>query len=192
VAATARARSILEVERRATIGVGRISARLGRLAEARQALGRILAIARDQNRPAHRESLFVAASIALATDDTGRAIRDFDGVLREDGWHDGRRSLHSRAPLVDLAWIVLPADPARALAYARGLREVALVDSLAEVRSMDVGEADLLAAHAHAALGFPDSALRYAGAAVTALAVGAGPAHRLTLKAGAFRDSLQR
>ena len=69
---------------------------------------------------------------------------------------------------------------------------MAIVDSLAEFQSADVGEANLLAAWAHAALGAADSASRYANAAVKALSVGAGPGDPLTLQARSTADSLGR
>ena len=68
---------------------------------------------------------------------------------------------------------------------------MALVDSLAGFQSAIVGEADLLAAWAHAALA-ADSASHYATAAVRALPVGAGPGDHLTLQAKATVDSLAR
>jgi hypothetical protein len=170
--------------------VARTSARLRRLPEARNAFARLLAIARRQQKPVVRESLFVAGTIELAEGDTARAMRTLESVLRQDGFFDGKRTPASRAPLLELTRAALEREPARALEHARVLRTLALTDSLAALRSADVGEADLLAARAHARLGAADSARRHAQSALTALTVGAGAGHRLTLQARALLDSL--
>ena len=183
----------LEVERRALIGIARTKARLGDASGAKTALGRLLEIAHQLNKPTKRDSMFVSASIALAEQDTTRAAQTFEAVIREDGFFDGKRTPTSRSPLRDLTRITLARRaPQLALDYARALRQMALVDSLAEFQSADVGEANLLAALAHAALGAADSASHYATAAVKALSVGAGAADRLTLEAQATVDSLAR
>ena len=49
-------------------------------------------------------SLYIAASIALATRDTTVAARRFDAVLREDGYYS-KPAIGSRAPLLELAGI---------------------------------------------------------------------------------------
>ena len=190
VAQSASERDLPEVERRATLGVARTSARLGRLPEARTAFARLLAIARRQQKPVVRESLFVSGTIELAGGDTARAIRTLESVLRQDGFFDGKRTPFSRAPLLELTRAALEREPARALEHAHVLRSLALTDSLAALRSADVGEADLLAARAHLKLGAADSARRHAHAALTALMVGAGAGHRTTLQAKALLDSL--
>ena len=183
----------LEVERRALIGVARSKARLGDAAGAKRALARLLEIAHQLKKPTARDSLFISATIALAEGDSTRAAQTFESVIREDGFFDGKRTPTSRAPLRDLTRITLARRaPQQALDYARALRAMALVDSLAEFQSADVGEANLLAAWAHAALGAADSASHYASAAVRALSVGAGPDDRLTLQAKATADSLAR
>ena len=193
VARSARESRNLEVERRALIGVARIQARFGEVAGAKRALTRLLEIAHQLKKPTSRDSLFVAASIALAERDTARAARTFESVIREDGFFDGKRTPASRSALRDLARISLARGASQeALDYARALRTMALLDSLAEFQSADVGEANLLAAWAHAALGTADSASHYATAAVKALSVGAGPDDRLTLQAKSMADSLAR
>jgi hypothetical protein len=137
--------------------------------------------------------MFVTASIALAERDSARAARTFESVIRQDGYFDGKRTPVSRSALRDLARILLSRrEPQPALEYARSLRAMALTDSLAEFQSADVGEADLLAALAHAALGAADSASHYASSAVRALSVGAGADDRLTLQAKSMIDSLSR
>jgi hypothetical protein len=85
---------------------------------------------------------------------------------------------------------LLRGDPAAALVHARAIREVVTVDSIAELRSADLGEADLLEARAYAALAAPDSARQYARAALAALTVGAGESSPLTREAKAVADSL--
>jgi serine/threonine protein kinase len=193
VATSARAKSIAEIERRAMLGVARNSARLGRTADARRAFARMLAIAREQGKPVPRESLFVTASIALAEGDSARAASTFEQVLRQDGYFTGKRRRTSRAPLINLTHIALGRGrPGEALTFARALREMGMLDSLAAFRSADVGEADLLAAYAHAAEGRADSAKAYAQSALAALSVGAGPAHALTQETAALLDSLAR
>jgi serine/threonine-protein kinase len=193
VARSSRASHNLEVERRAMIGVARTKARLGDSAGAKRAFARVLEIAHQLKRPTTRDSLFIAASIALAERDTTRAARTFESVMREDGYFDGKRTPVSRSPLRELTWISLARRaPEQALDYARALRAMSLLDSLAEFQSADVGEANLLAAWAHAALGAADSASHYATAAVRALSVGAGPSDRLTLEAKGMVDSLSR
>ncbi len=192
-AASARARSLPEVERRAMLGVARTNARLGRVPEARRAFDRMLALAREQHVPVPRESLFVAATIAHGEGDLARATEGFEAVLRRDGWFDGKRSPASRPVLGALARIALrQGKAASALAYASGLREIVTVDSIAELRSADVGESELLEARAYVALAAPDSARRYARAALDALTVGAGPESPLTGEARALADSLER
>jgi serine/threonine-protein kinase len=191
VAASASARDLAEVERRATMGVARISARLRRVPEAKSALARLLGIARAQGRPAARESLFVAATIELAQGDTARGTRTLESVLRHDGFFDGKQTPVSRAPLLELTRAALARAPDRALEHARVLRRLALTDSLAAIRSADVGEADLLAARAHARLGAADSARHYAKSAITALTVGAGVEHPMTTQARALLDSVE-
>jgi tetratricopeptide (TPR) repeat protein len=192
-AASARARSLPEVERRSMLGVARTNARLGRVAEARRAFDRMLALAREQHVPVPRESLFVAATIAQGQGDLARATAGFESVLRRDGWFDGKRTPASRPVLGALARIALSQGNATgALAYARGLREVLTVDSIAERRSAEVGESDLLEAQAYAALAASDSAQRYASAALGALTAGAGSESPLTEEARALADSLDR
>jgi eukaryotic-like serine/threonine-protein kinase len=192
-AASARARSLPEVERRAMLGVARTNARLGRLPEARRAFARMLALAREQHVPVPRESLFVAATIAHGEGELARATEGFEAVLRGDGWFDGKRSPASRPVLGALARIALrQGKAASALAYARGLREIVTVDSIAELRSADVGESELLEARAYVALAAPDSARHYARGALGALTVGAGPESPLTGEAKALADSLDR
>jgi serine/threonine-protein kinase len=191
VAATAAARSLQQVERRAMVGLARTNARLGRPAEARAAFARVLALARAQGKSFPRESLFVSASIALAEADTARAIADFEAVLREDGFPEGKRFFGSRAPLIELATIHLARHrPARALEYAEGMRAVVTVDSLAEFRSADVGQAYLLSARALVQMGQGDSARTRARSALRALTVGLGDDHPWTGQARALVDSL--
>ena len=193
VARTAQAGKNLETERRALIGVARASSKVGDIPRARATFQRVLAIARRQNRPASRDSLYLAASIALATGDTASASRLFEAVLREDGYYSGPPTVRSRAPLLELARIRLAQSaPAEALGYARALRTLGLTDSIAQFQSADVGEADLLAARAFSALSMGDSAAVYARAAATALPVGAGTTNPLTLQARALADSLAR
>jgi tetratricopeptide (TPR) repeat protein len=183
----------LEVERRSLMGVARAKARSGDVAGARRALARVLEISHQTGKPTARDSMFVTASIALAERDSARAARTFESVIRQDGYFDGKRTPVSRSALRDLARILLARrEPQPALEYARSLRAMALTDSLAEFQSADVGEADLLAALAHAALGAADSASHYASLAVRALSVGAGADDRLTLQAKATIDSLSR
>jgi serine/threonine-protein kinase len=183
----------LEVERRSLMGVARARARSGDVAGAKRALGRVLEISHQTGKPTARDSMFVTASIALAERDSARAARTFESVIRQDGYFDGKRTPVSRSALRDLARILLSRrEPQPALEYARSLRAMALTDSLAEFQSADVGEADLLAALAHAALGAADSASHYASSAVRALSVGAGADDRLTLQAKATIDSLSR
>ena len=183
----------LEVERRALIGMARTKARLGDVPGAKRAFMRALEITHQLKKPTARDSMFMAASIALAERDSARAARTFESVIREDGYFDGKRTPVSRSPLRDLTRIVLARRDARqALDYARALRTMSLTDSLAEFQSADVGEADLLVAWAHTALGAADSASHYANAAVRALSVGAGANDRLTLQAKAMADSLAR
>ena len=182
----------LETERRALIGVARASSKIGDLVRARAAFARVLDIARRQKRPAARDSLYIAASIALATRDTAEAVRLFDAVLREDGYYK-QPTLRSRAPLLELARIRLGRrEPAQALELARVLHTLGMTDSIAQFQSADVGEADFLAARAFTALGSADSAAWYARAAVTALTVGAGNTNPLTVQARALADSLAR
>jgi hypothetical protein len=81
---------------------------------------------------------------------------------------------------------------AAALAHARAIREVVTVDSIAELRSADLGEGHLLEARAFAILGAPDSARRHAAAALAALMVGAGELSSVTREAQALVDSMAR
>jgi hypothetical protein len=105
----------------------------------------------------------------------------------------GTRTRRSRAPLVDLTCIVLgQGRPAEALALARSLRDIDLVDSLAATRTADVGLADLFLARAYVGLGRQDSALTYAPAALAALTAGAGPASPATRDASLLLASLAR
>ena len=192
VKASQAARNV-EVERRSLLGVARTKARLGDAAGARHALGSALEISHKTGRPTKRDSLFVTATIAVTEGDTARAANAFESVIREDGFFNGKRTLASRAPLLELIRITLARRaPQQALEYARALRALVLTDSLAAFQSADVGEADLLAARAHSALGASDSASQYARAAVRALSAGAGPDHRLTLEAKAAADSMSR
>jgi tetratricopeptide (TPR) repeat protein len=193
VAASARAKSIVEVERRALMGVARSNARLGRVGDAQRAFRRELELGRQQGRAVARESLFVTASIVLAAGDSSQAASDFQAVLRRDGYFDGRRTRQSRAPLLDLTRITLGRGRwLEALGLARSLRDIDTIDSLAAVRSADVGLANLLIAQAFSGLGREDSALAYARAALTALSAGAGPASPASREASALLASLDR
>ena len=189
VAASARDKSLVEIERRAMMGVARMSARLGDVAAAKRAFRRMLELGHRQGRAVERESLFVAGSVAVAEADTAAAAVAFREVLRRDGFFDGRRTRASRAPLLDLARITLGQGRAReALGLALALRQLDLVDSLAALRSADVGQADLLAARAYLALGRRDSALTYARQGSTALNAGLGASSPL---AGEAADLLR-
>ena len=193
VARSSQESKTLEVERRSLIGVARVKARMGDAAGAKRALARVLAIGHQLKKSMSRDSMFITASIALAERDTARAAQTFEAVIREDGYFNGNRTPTSRSPLRDLARLSLARRaPQEALDYARALRAMAIVDSLAEFQSADVGEANLLAAWAHAALGAADSASSYANAAVKALSVGAGLGDPLTLQAKSTADSLAR
>ena len=193
VAASARGKSLVEIERRAMMGLARINARLGHVEAARRAFRLTLELARRQGRAVQRESLFVAASIAAAEGDTARAASTFREVLNLDGFFDGRRTRASRAPLLDLTRITLDQGQARmALGLALALRRLDLVDSLAAVRSADVGQADVLAARAYLALGLRDSALHYARRGTTALSFGLGASSRPALEAAELLASLTR
>jgi hypothetical protein len=193
VAASARDKSLVEIERRAMMGLARMNARLGDVEAARRAFRRMLQLAHQQGRAVERESLFVAASIAAAEGDTARAAVTFREVLQRDGFFDGKRTRSSRAPLLDLARITLGQNRAlEALGLALALRQLDLVDSLAAIRSADVGQADLLAARAYLALGLRDSALVYAREGATALAAGLGASSPLAREAADFLTSLTR
>jgi hypothetical protein len=193
VAGSAQEKSLVEVERRALIGVARTSARLGDLERARSAFRRVLLLAGQQGRPVERESLFVAASIALAEDDTLRAASGFERVLRLDGFFEGHPTRRSRSPLLDLARITLERGHyAEARDFALALRRLGLVDSLAAVRSADVGQADLLAARAYRGLGRTDSAVASARAAVAALTAGLGAQSPAAREATGVLDSVLR
>ncbi len=184
-------RGVPDVERRAVMGIARTNARLGRVRPAREAFARMLAIARRQQKPMPRESTFVAATIARAEGDLPRAADGLTAVLRQYGWFDGKRTPAMRPSLIELARIDLQrGDAAAALTHARAVREVVTVDSIAELRSADLGEADLLEARAYAAMAKPDSARRYARAALGALMVGAGEQSPVTREAKALADSL--
>jgi serine/threonine-protein kinase len=191
VAASARNKGVADVERRALMGIARTNARLGRPRPARDAFARMLALAREQQKPMPRESTFVAATIARAEGDLPRAANGLTAMLRQYGWFDGNRSPAMRPTLIELSRIDLQrGDAAAALAHARAVREVVTADSIAELRSADVGEADLLEARAFAALALPDSARRYARAALMALMVGAGQQSPITGEAKTLADSL--
>ncbi len=140
-----------------------------------------------------RESLFVAASIAVADHDSAQAATAFRKVLQLDGFFEGIRRRNSRAPLLDLTRITLGRGGAReALELALALRRLDLVDSLAAVRRADVGQADLLVAQAYLALGRRDSALAYARGAATALATGLGASSTLAREAADLLASLEQ
>jgi hypothetical protein len=171
--------------------VARTSARLGDADAAHRAFDGMLLLAHRQGRAVERESLFVAASIALAEHDTLRAASAFEDVLRLDGFFDGKRTRTSRAPLLELTRITLSRGrPSEALGLARALRELDMVDSLAAARSADVGLADVLAARAYLALGRRDSALVCARRGVAALSFGLGPSSSLTREAVDLLTSL--
>jgi hypothetical protein len=191
VAASARDKHLSEVERRALMGIARTSARLGRVRPARAAFARMLTVAREEQKPVPRESTFVAATIARAQGNLPQAEDGLIALLRQYGWFDGKRTPAMRAPLVELAQLELQrGNDTAALAHARAIREVVTVDSIAELRSADLGEADLLEARAYAALATPDSARRYAKAALAALRIGAGEESPTTREAKALADSL--
>lgn len=193
VAASARAKSLAQIERRAIMGAARMSARLGDVAAARRAFRRMLELARRQGRTMERESLFVTATIALAEGDTGRAAEGFRAVLRRDGFFDATRTRTSRAPLLELVRITLGQGRAReALELALALREIDLVDSLAASRSADVGQANLHVARAYLALGLRDSALAYARDGAAAIDAGAGRSSPLAAEAAELLASLTR
>jgi tetratricopeptide (TPR) repeat protein len=190
-ASVAQAGQNLETARRAQIGVARASSKLGDLTRARAAFEQVLSIARRQKKSAVRDSLYIAASIALAARDTGEATRLFDAVLKEDGYYE-KPVVRSRAPLLELARLHLAGGaPAVGLEIARVLHDLGMTDSVAQYQSADVGEADLLAARAFTALGSADSAAWYARAAAASLAVGAGATNVLTVQARALADSLR-
>ena len=175
------------------MGVARATARLGQVQDARRAFAHMLELSRQLGRPIQRDSLFVTASIEVASGDSARAVADFERVLQLDGYYEGKRTRKSRAPLLDLARITLGQGRwAEALQKARVLRQIDLVDSLAATRSADVGQADLLIARAYAGLGRVDSAAVYGRAALAALTAGAGAAHPGTHDAATLLASLAR
>lgn len=193
VAASAREKGLVEIERRALMGIARNGARLGDAAKARRAFGRMVMLAHQQGRAVERESLFVAASIAVAEHDTLRAAAGFQQVLRDDGFFDGDRTRRSRAPLLELARLTLGRGRyAEALDLALALRELDMVDSLAATRSADVGQANMLAARAYQGLGRRDSAIAYARAGVTAVTAGLGAGSPAAREAVALLRALTR
>jgi serine/threonine-protein kinase len=189
--AAARALHVADVERRALLGVARTNARLGNLVPAKRAFAQMLVLARAQHKQLPAESLLAAASISHAEGHADQAALEFKGVLREHGWYDGKRTPAPRAALVELARIALEeGEDSTALAWARAIREVVPADSIAELRSADLGESNLLQARALRSLDQPDTARAYARAALAAITVGAGSTSPLTAEARALVDSL--
>jgi serine/threonine-protein kinase len=193
VATAARARGVGDVERRAVMGVARVNARLGRTPAARQAFARMLSLARSQQAPMPRESVFVAATIARSEGDLRRAQAGLETMLQMYGWFEGKRTPAVRPALVELGRIAVErGQDSLALTRARALREVVVIDSMAEGRSSDIGELNLLKARAYLGLAARDSARKYARAALAALTIGAGDDSPLTAEARAVVDSLER
>ena len=193
VAAGAARRNSPVVEFRATFGVIRSLAKLGRGAEAAPMLTRYLAMLRVLERPTDRDSLILTAFIAAATQDTARAVVLLERVMTMD-------SVLVRPPTNRKSWTALRTltplllsqrAPERAVTYARLMRVIANTDSLTGTRSADVGLADLYLAHAFAAQGMRDSARVWALAAQTALRVGAGAQHAQTRDAEALLGTLR-
>ncbi len=83
-------------------------------------------------------------------------------------------------------------DPARALKLAGDARQLATVDSLADVRSAFVGEARLLEARALLASNDTMAARASIDRALPALRAGAGAAHHRTREAEALAAALGR
>ncbi len=193
VAATARQRQNAEIEFRATFGVVRSLARLGRGAEAAPVLTRYLAMLRARESPTDRDSLILTAFIAAAKRDTARAVTLLERVMTMDSVlvipPNNRKSWTAMRTLTP--FLLSQRSAERAANYARLMRRIADTDSLTATRSADVGLADLYLARAFAAQGMRDSARVWATAAATALRVGAGSTHAQTREAEALLGTLR-
>jgi len=161
VAASAVLRQSPVVEYRATFGVIRSLARLGRGAEAAPILTRSITMLRALQRPIDRDRLICTAFIAAATRDTARAVVLRERVMTMDSVSvippTDRKSWTALCTLTPL--LLSQRAPERAGTYARLMHRIADTDSLTGTRSADVGLADLYLARAFAAQGMRDSAL---------------------------------
>jgi eukaryotic-like serine/threonine-protein kinase len=183
---------------RGLFGLARAQARLGQLSAAAATLARFEKVAdgfprltaTDDQIPDART---IRGLIALARGDSATAAVELHAVLQAWGWFQGER-LRRLQPVAALAAEaeVATGDPRSALELAKTAREVAAVDSLAELGSSRVGLARLVEARARLAL--VDSAgARSAGeAALRALSAGAGDDHPATRRARELVEALRR
>ncbi|HSB53218.1 MAG TPA: hypothetical protein VLD58_02645, partial [Gemmatimonadales bacterium] len=191
VIAVANANGMRDVSRRAWIGIGRAASRTGDFALARRALDSVVAIARQVKRPAARDSLFLAGSIALGQGQSRAAADAFVAALTVDGFFAGKRNEGMRPPLLEASQaLVALGQPDSALTLATAAEEISAVDSIARKGSAYVGESKLRQGQALMALGRKDEARARVTEALAALRSGAGEGHPRSREAKALLAQL--
>jgi serine/threonine-protein kinase len=182
---------------RASFGLARAQARLGRLEEARRTAATLRRV--SYNFPELREtddqlpdSTALDGWVALAEGDTGVAHEHFMGSLRSNRYFEGERKNQQRAVVLQTAETALWLGRAdSALALSRQVRAIASRDSLTETRSAFVGEARLVEGRTLLAIGDTLQALNAVRMARIALRNGAGDAHHRTREAEALLQALR-
>ncbi len=172
-------------------GMAEVELARGRLDEAARWIAEDRRISASLARPRPENVATLEGALAHARGDPASATTRFREALRATGYFDGERRYKMRRILVRASAAALDAgEPTDALGYARAAHDIAVSDSLSEVRSAWVGEARLLEARALLALGDTTGARDTVERALVALRSGAGEDHPRTVEASRLRDAL--
>jgi tetratricopeptide (TPR) repeat protein len=177
---------------RATFGLARAQARLGRLADARRTTETFRRLSAGFPRLQKTDDQVPDAQtlqgwLALAGGDSAAAHDRFLAALRSNGYFEGKNRKRLRPIAILVAETALALGrPDSALGLAREAHEIAAVDSLAEMRSARVGEARLIEGRALLATGDTVQGRRVLQQALVALRHGAGEGHERTRQASSW------
>ncbi len=176
-------------EVRGLFGLARAQVQLGRPADTRRSITEFKAAkARIPNMNATDDEVPDANTLegwlAFSSGNAAGAHRYFMTALQSNGYFEGKRTKRLRPVAIMAAeTALLMGNLDSALALAKGAHDLAALDSLTEVRSSRVGEANLIIGRVMLAGGDTTGARRMLQQALTALTIGSGPDFARTLEA---------
>ncbi len=181
---------------RGSFGLARALLREGRMAEARPAIATFRRASQGfEHLKGTDDQLPVVEALdawsALARGDTASAHAAFMGVLRANGYFEGKRGKLLRPVAIMAAETGIPLGlEDEAVGIARGVLEAETIDSIAERESARVGEARLIEGRALLAKGDTSGGRAAMEKARAALRIGAGDDQPRTRQAGTLLQAL--
>jgi hypothetical protein len=180
------------LKRSALFGRGRSEVVLGRLPAARRTLAALRGV-RDSAAKMSRDELHLLGWIRSAEGNPKGADSALTAVLVRDGYFTGATNPGARRVLLKAAEVALElGDTDRALKLAGDARTMATIDSVANFRSLNVGDARTIEGRALLVQGDTAAARATLEQAHVALRVGGGPDHPRTREVEQLLASLQQ